>query len=200
MREYDWDGFWDFAARSKLFLRLLYGVHFKQYRKLLKGIPLSAPRILELGAGTGVIPQKLLSRFGGSAVLVDNNSKAFSLFQEFRVEGLAVNYIREDVFTLDMCDEFDLVCSDGLLEHFDDADREKLIAIHRRAVKPNGFVVLFVPNDTSTMRFLNRRAPDFGREGVFSLSNLEALCRANGLTVIARVSYFFEVGVLCVRM
>lgn len=195
METYDWDQFWDFAARSRLFLRILYFVHFKQYKRLVKETQLSAPRILELGAGTGVIPQRLLMMLGGSAVLVDNNLTAHSLFTQFRVKGLNVEYRIEDMFSLDFHEEFDLVCSDGLLEHFE--DKERVLAIHVKAAKPNGFIILFVPHDTAPMRFLNKRGPNCGREELFSMKELVSLCEANGLTVAKRVSYFFEIGVLC---
>lgn len=192
---YDWDAFWDFAARSKLFLKILYFVHFKKYKKLLKGIQLRNPRLLELGAGTGVIPQKLILLYGGSAVLVDNNLKAYDLFQQFRLEKLDVKYLVEDIFNLQFQDKFDIVCSDGLLEHF--FDKKRVLELHKKAVKPNGYIIIFVPHDSIIFRQLNKGGPKCGSEELFKMDDLISVCKINGLKVINTVAYFFEIGVLC---
>lgn len=192
---YDWDAFWGVVGSKPLLLKLIYSIHYRQYLRLLQGVELESPRILELGAGIGVIPQRLVAKFGGSAVLVDDNDKAFALFEKWRTPGLNVCYKKADIFALDYHKEFDLVCSDGLLEHF--PDKRRLLEIHRQAMRDDGYAVVWVPANSWLFRLIDRVGPNFGYEEHRPIDDLVDLCCDCGLEVVNQVAYFFEVGVLC---
>ena len=194
---YDWDAFWDVVGSKSAVLKLLYSVHYRQYLRLLRNVELASPRILELGAGIGVIPQRLIAEYGGSAVLVDNNERAYALFEKWRTPASNVRYEKADIFDLDYEREFDLVCSDGLLEHF--PDKRRLLEIHRRAMRDDGYAIVWMPADSWLFRLIDSAGPSFGYEEHWSIDELIDLCRTCGLEIVEQVAYFFEVGVLCRR-
>lgn len=194
-QRFDWSEFWAFTGKQKLFNSVLYRFHYRQYLKLLKGVPLKNISYLELGAGTGIIPQRLIRRTGGHCVLVDNNELAYQLFMAQKQKDVEVDYLRLDIFDLNLDRKFDVVCSDGLIEHF--PDKIEVFELHRRFLKPDGYIIIFVPKDTWFIRFLQNHGPTFGYEEWYSLENLITLCQAQGLEVVSSVDYFFEVGVLC---
>jgi SAM-dependent methyltransferase len=194
---FDWDTFWQFTTRHKAFNRMLYAMHFRHYVRLLDGVLPREPRMLELGAGSGIIPRRIVQRWGGRATLVDSNRVARDLFVAGRVPGEPLDYVLGDVLSLQFPPVFDLVYSDGLIEHF--PEKAKLMAAHTRALKPSGHLVLFVPNNSFFFRNMTRFGPDMGYEERYSLRALVNLCENHGLRVLRKTEYPFEVGVLCQR-
>jgi len=194
---FDWDTFWRFTSRQKTFNRFLYAHHFRHYIRLLDGILPTSPRILELGAGSGIIPRRIIKRWGGHATLVDSNRFARDLFLQGREIDEPLDYILGDVLELPFPPIFDLVYSDGLIEHF--PEKTQLMAAHLRALKPGGHLVLFVPHNSFLFRTMTRFGPDMGYEERYRLEALVSLCENYGLRVLRRTGYAFEVGVLCQR-
>jgi len=193
--QFDWNKFWAFTGKQELFNSVLYRFHYRQYRKLLRGLSLKDISYLELGAGTGIIAQRLIRKTGGQCVLVDNNELAYQLFMAKKKKDVDVEYLRTNIFDLNLDRKFDVVCSDGLIEHF--PEKMNVIELHRRFLKPDGYIIIFVPKDTWFIRFLQSHGPTFGYEEWYSLANLIAVCEAHDLKVINSVDYFFEVGALC---
>ncbi len=194
----DWDAFWDMVGRHLPFLRFLYFVHLRKYFKLLSGVQIQNPQVLELGAGTGRISHELIRRYGGEATLVDSNPKAYALHRRLIPESKNITYLRTDLFALDLPPRFDIVMSDGLLEHF--VDKAALLEAHKRFVKPDGFVIIFAVNKNLFTSFLGIGEKKIGcYSEPLSSKDFRLLCEANGLTITNLVSYFFEYGGLCRR-
>ena len=106
-------------------------------RKLLKNREPHHPRILELGAATGLLTRWLTEEYGGSGVLVDNSEascQAFHTMEYDRKKNLT--YLKNDLFQLELEERFDLVCSFGLIEHF--IDKRAVLEIHRKFSAPGG--------------------------------------------------------------
>lgn len=196
--EFDWDTFWRFTSRYEAFNRILYAIHFRHYIQLLEGILPAAPQILELGAGSGIIARRLVHRWGGQAILVDSNRLASQIFLTRRVPGEPLNYILSDIFSLHFLPIFDLVYSDGLIEHF--ADKSAILTSHIQALKASGHLLLFVPNNSLFFRMLTRFGPDMGYEERYTVRTLRQLCQKHGLRVLRHTEYFFAVGVLCQKL
>jgi SAM-dependent methyltransferase len=192
---FDWDTFWDFTSKHTRFNKLLYAAHFRHYKRLLDGVLPPQPDILELGAGSGVIPRKIIQRWGGRATLIDSNEKARQLFLAKRQAHEPLEYILGDVLEVKLSSTFDLVYSDGLIEHF--PNKKALMAAHLEALKPSGHLVLFVPSNSFAFRTLTRFGPDMGYEERYTISALIDLCQSFGLEIVRTTSYCFEVGVLC---
>ena len=54
----------------------------KLMRRVLEGVEVSSPRILELGAATGFLTRWLISEFGGTGVLVDSSEASYKAYWE----------------------------------------------------------------------------------------------------------------------
>lgn len=193
---FDWDTFWHFTGKQDGFNRLLYAVHYRHYQRLLQGLPLpSRPRFLELGAGSGTLARQLVREWNGSAVLVDNNATAVAHYRSLQERKTPLSYVMADVFALPLPPIFDVVYSDGLIEHF--VDKQAIFEVHRRAIKPGGYLMLLVPHNSPFFRTLTRFGPDMGYEERYTLPALVHLVEQYGLTVLRTTHYPFAVGVLC---
>lgn len=124
---------------------------FAAYRRLLADVRLPvAPRILELGAGTGHASLCLVRAHGGHATLVERNPRALALSRAlWRDAGCAgqVTHVEGDLLTHDQRG-FDLVHSGGVVEHFHDGERDRVVRAHADAVAPGGLLAILVPIDT----------------------------------------------------
>lgn len=194
---FDWDRFWAFTSKQEGFNRLLYAVHFRHYIRLLKGILPPNPRILELGAGSGIVARRIAQRWGGRLTLIDANKAACERYKSLRQPHEPIDYVQGDVFSVSFPPVFDLVYSDGLIEHF--PNKDAVFAAHLRALNSTGYLLLFVPNNSLFFRTLTKFGPDFGYEERYTLSALITLCGNYGLSVLRQTQYPFAVGVLCQR-
>lgn len=129
---------------SLIFTRLM--------RKLLQGSGLTKNlSILELGAGSGYTTMWLLNFYKGKGVLVDNNETSYQFFLKKKQSVFPnIQYIKEDIFRLESDCMYDIVCSFGLIEHFE--DKKEIIDIHKKFLKPDGYIILIVPTDTILSR------------------------------------------------
>lgn len=115
------------------------------YKHLAKEVKLHNPSILELGSGTGANSLLLAHLLKARKVtLVDFNQEAIKISERL-FDGLAipVEFLNEDIFNLDLDEKFDLVHSEGLLEHFQGEERERVFQKHVEYCKRSGFVMLF---------------------------------------------------------
>jgi SAM-dependent methyltransferase len=154
-------------------------------KKLLLNIDISKPRIIELGAATGLLTRCLLSKYSGSAVLIDNCKESLekynSLDHPFKDK---IFYYLEDIFSLSINESFDLVCSYGLIEHF--KLKDAVLNAHIRLVKDNGYIIICVPADTLLTRtfFMLHPEQGVGYRELLTVEELKMSCIDMGLKVI----------------
>lgn len=122
--------------------------------KIIKrsGIDYEHLKIAEVGCGTGTF-SLLFALLGASVTLIDNNEKVikntkkiYELY-ECKADFLKVNCLEPAEGGLK--EQFDIVVSGGLAEHFQGADRKKCIDFHKQLVKPDGFIYVGTPNALS---------------------------------------------------
>lgn len=137
-------------------------------RALFQGLHVQKPKILFLGAAEGYEAMQLAAMYpGAEVVLVDYDeyckTHRFNEFPEsypFLGENMAtggpkvwyknefnIEYVVEDIRNLTYGPEFDIVLSVGLLEHVPDEHKDEVLEMHRRFVKPNGYVIMTTPRD-----------------------------------------------------
>jgi cyclopropane fatty-acyl-phospholipid synthase-like methyltransferase len=156
---------------------------------------------MEFGAGTGMLATQLLDEYGGTATLVDYSESAERLHRKMHKKKRAdVEYLVADVFSTSFKPEYDVVYSDGLIEHFKGGKQDELVRKHATASKR--LVVIFAPRPSlfySTTRALLELTGLwlFGYEKPMTLSELSSLCERNGMRVLASESGLWESGVLC---
>jgi 2-polyprenyl-3-methyl-5-hydroxy-6-metoxy-1,4-benzoquinol methylase len=120
---------------------------------------LRGKKLIELGCGTGLISAKL-AEFGADVTVVDQSREALRLAKKnFKVLGCKGKFLRTDVFDLDgkKSREYDIVFSEGLVEHFYKEKRQKIFDLHSNLAKDGGTVFIAIPNKHSFARNLFRQ-------------------------------------------
>lgn len=203
-----WDEGWWKQKRPER-LRLYRDVDYETVR-LLEGAACAAaprgvaearkpPRVLELGAGGSRVLPYLARRFGYAVYGSDFSWHGCRLLASnlglVRVKG---HVVCEDLFQSALAgEEFDVVYSSGLIEHFDDT--RAVIQEHLRLVRPGGYLALIVPNFQGVQgRIWKRLAPAlWARHRVFGPEELEPALEALGLGQIRSGylgSFFIHIG------
>lgn len=199
-----WDKYWTVYGKNKMLMDLFWSVSFRSYKKLLRQsgiINIKSPRILEIGAGSGLLTRRILDIYGGSAVLVDNSLEAKKVFKDVNNHP-DVKYEIKNAFSIKYKNKFDLVFSDGLIEHFKDKIQIKLIKIHADAVKKGGHLILFFPHPTmrykTFRRMVGKKFEEFvGYERPLKKDFVFNITESLGMTPVASSENIWEMGVLC---
>jgi SAM-dependent methyltransferase len=176
-------------------------------RALFAGLDVKKPRILFLGAADGYEAMQLAAMYpGGEIVLVDYDEFcATDRFGQFPLEypflgvdpttghqriwyrdEMPIEFVVADIRALDYGPEFDVVVSIGLLEHFPDAHKAECIAMHRRFLRPGGYVVMTTPRNQFRSRAFYNVMSDFMNHGYRELMDVRQMglyCHENGLDI-----------------
>jgi len=143
----DWDKYdYKESFLSNIYLNSLW----KGYMKLLSNVKLKKGlKILELGSGTAFNSYKLAEEFNASKVtLVDSNKEAFVTGKSRFGNKYNVKLVKKNVFDIKFNEKYDLVHSQGLIEHFQGSDLKRILKVHSSLVKKNGLIVIFYPFKT----------------------------------------------------
>lgn len=191
----DWDKIWkDDSSRPLLIFKLYARLRKRSYRRLLSELDLNNRSMIELGGGSGQLASLMGREFQAAVTLIDNSRQAIEFSRKFKISG--VNYLFGDMFELQ--GSYDLVLSDGLIEHFRGGELAKVIRLHTELVKEGGHIVIFVPrNSFFVRRFLSLKGAyekKYGREEFLQV------LKDNGLHVIKTVRDFHMFGALCVPL
>ncbi|HEV2495354.1 MAG TPA: class I SAM-dependent methyltransferase [Terriglobia bacterium] len=201
-----WDEGWWKQKRPER-LRLYRDVDYETVRLLESAVCAASkvdvarerPRVLELGAGASRVLPYLARRFGYEVYGSDFSwSGCRLLASNLGLVGVKGNVVCEDLFQSALAgEEFDVVYSSGLIEHFDDT--RAVIDEHLRLVRPGGCLALIVPNFQGIQgRIWKRLAPAlWARHRVFGPEELRASLEALGLEQIRAGhlgSFFIHIG------
>jgi SAM-dependent methyltransferase len=134
-----------------------------------------APSILDIGCGKGILLRKLRDKYPGACLHgVEPSKNALKFFQKVFPDVSLFEGIFEDSPFL--CEKFDLVASNGVLEHV--PDPVVFMKNIRSCIAENGFVYIGVPNfrnnpaDLFTYDHLSRFTPETVKM-VFELGGFE---------------------------
>jgi hypothetical protein len=177
-------------------------------RALFAGLDVKKPRILFLGAADGYEAMQIAAMYpGGEVTLVDYDEfcatdrfGAFPLDYPFlgvdpttghqRVwyrDEMPIEFKVADIRDLTYGREFDVVVSIGLLEHFPDEHKSACIEMHRRFLKPGGYVVMTTPRNQLKSRIFYNVMSDFMNHGYRELMDVRQMglyCHENGLEIL----------------
>jgi len=200
----DWD---QYHRRVRVSQRFLWTV-WRAYANLLNDISFSRPiKIIELGCGTGYHTMQMTRLYPVSNVtLVDFNASVVKDTEQ-RFSGLNCEkeFLLRDLFKLELDEKYDIVHSQGLLEHYTPEERQKLIGLHRDLLTPDGLAVILVPTPSPAYRFwrglLERLHlwiyPD---ETAISSAEFTRELESSGLEILKMQGcHMMEVGAVCRR-
>ncbi len=147
----NWDNLWsDLNISPSRIEKKSWEIHhkrvFKIYKKFLRKIKIKNPKIVELGCGSGELTARLIKKCGGTATLIDNSKEALKLAaRNFENQEIKAKFLLKDVFKYKPKEKFDIVHSEGLIEHFIGKKQKEMIEAHKRFLKKNGFIIITVP-------------------------------------------------------
>lgn len=176
-----------------------YAAHVVHERLLGPHLPRGA-RVLEVGSAPGLALAKLATRFGAEPWGLDYSEDGVranrATFERFGFDPAHV--LHGDFFDDGFLDAhrgaFDVVTSNGFIEHFDDV--RAVVARHVALVRPGGLVAISVPNLTGVngllTRFFHRALLDAHNLDIMALDAFARLFDGFGLTSLAceRVGLF----------
>ncbi len=180
MRE-EWDGFWSKknpqVGRASWSKRRMLNILDRYMRPGL--------RVLDAGCGSGFFSQYFVHR-GGETYCLDYSSEALNLTRKVTA-GKAKEYLRVNLLENDFVNkykkEFDIIFTDGLLEHFSSQDQEAIFVSFMKMKKEDGIIITFVPNRYTLWRILQPIYMPGIKEEPISLSKLLRLYRNNSCEV-----------------
>lgn len=104
--------------------------------------------IIEVGCGGGLVSVALAKKGAHCTLLDISNQSLKAAINSFIDEGLPepVSYLADALDSNIHSETFDVVWNAGVIEHFFDKGKERLINEMLRITKPGGKVVILVPN------------------------------------------------------
>ena len=133
---------------KKHFTTFVVSAPTSDVKEVLKQISWKSKKILEVGCGTGFFAYNVAKK-GGKILGIDYSSKAINLaksqfsHQNLDFQQLDVNNIKE---------KFDVIVSNGTLEHMDDP--LKTLKLFKKHLNPKGCIIITSPNWTNPRGYI----------------------------------------------
>ncbi len=179
---HNWDNFWKKNPTDKQ-----KSISWSKRRILCVIEPYTekGKRILDAGCGSGFFSKYFLDQ-GLQVVSLDYSDQALELTRRM-TEG-AVRVIKHDLLSQDVSktvgEKFDIIFSDGLLEHFAFQEQCQMLKNFSSLLKDKGILLTFVPNRWSPWELMRPFfMPGIG-ETPFMLKNLVHLLSRNGFSIL----------------
>jgi ubiquinone/menaquinone biosynthesis C-methylase UbiE len=175
-----WETYWKSAPEAL--------PHPEIIEQIQKVITVKDSAVLEIGAGTGADSIEL-AKLGAKCTILDYSAEALKVARRnARNAGVEISLIEANAEKIPLPDEsFDIVFSQGLVEHFKDPDR--IVSEHFRLAKREGFILIDVPQKYNLYTLKKakhiRQGTWFaGWETQFSAKRLKRIFDERKLTII----------------
>lgn len=148
MKSTNWDSYYSAPYKTALFTRNFMRLRLKNLlARYLRST--ESMKILELGGGNSCYLDLLLFDLNPSEyVVVDNNQTGLDCLKERTGNNPKVSLLNRDILNLNPAQQYDLVFSAGLIEHFNAADTRNALLAHFAAARPGGLVLVTFPTPT----------------------------------------------------
>jgi len=199
---------WDqYHQRVRFSQRFLWAI-WKAYEGLLEGISFDKPvKIVELGCGTGYHTLQMTGMYPAAKVtLVDFNAAVIE-DTERRMSSLQCQkeFLLRDLFGLELEERYDIVHSQGLLEHYTPEEQGELIRLHRDLLAPGGIALILVPTPSLSYRLWRGLLEKlnlwiYPDETAITREDFTAALEGNGLEILKmKRCHLIELGAVCRR-
>ena len=173
-RKENWDYFWGLNRKSRFTQKSWSKIRIM---KLLDRLLHPGMAVLDAGCGSGFFSNYFLSR-GCRVHTLDYSETALEVAR-LVTENRSESYLQENLLDPsfgDRCKEkFDLIFTDGLFEHFSDADQKIILNNFKKTKTHGGTIATFVPNRYSWWEIVRPLVMPGIQEVPFTMKKLEAL-------------------------
>jgi len=160
----------------------------------------SGSKVLEIGCGTGHILTYVSKVKNADAYGIDLSPEAEKVVNQFEEKnGSKVHFMVGDGFAVPYPENsFDVVFSEGVIEHFTVDETRKMVEEHVRVCKKNGLVIISVPNKyniflTLSKMVLGKKYAHYP-ERSYTIAELRQLVEGCGTEVIAVDGFAWQQG------
>lgn len=149
-------------------------------------------KILEVGSGTGQGSAFLASK-GAETHLVDISEKSLQFAKKyFSYKKLPVKTYKQNIFSMNFrTGSFDVVWNGGVIEHFNDRQKIKLLKKMWKLVKHDGKLLVTVPNAHDFPFMMAKKILEIRRKWVFGIEDDLTITRLRKLALQSNIKNFF---------
>ena len=152
--------------------------------------------VLEIGCADSSFLCYLAKKFGYQAHGIDYSDAITKTAELFKFNNLPEPVLHKaDLFSWQSDRKYDLVCSFGFIEHFDDIN--KVVAQHANLIAPNGKLIITLPHFAHGQYFLHwlidRDNLKRHNTKIMNLNSIKKAIQNNGLR-IEHLSYYKTFG------
>jgi len=176
-----WDNYWGDEGSSRF-----RDVSWSKRRMLRVMAPhaLAGQTVLDAGCGSGFFSRAFLDQ-GMDVISLDASEKALELTKtktEGRGRGIQADLLQQDL-ALRVGQECGLVFSDGLFEHFEGKEQDRILLNLKKCLRADGKIITFVPNRFSPWELIRPFFMPGIEERPFTLKGLSDMHERNGFSV-----------------
>lgn len=142
-------------------------------------------KILDAGCGSGFFSKYFCDQ-GLKTVSLDYSDSALEMAKKM-TSGRAEIFkgdLLSDYITIDLGRSFDIIFSDGLLEHFSETNQDKIMQNFKALLTKDGMLITFVPNFFSPWEIIRPLFMPGIDETPFILTGLVRLKKRNGFEIL----------------
>ncbi len=158
MKSTNWEEYTKFIRYNSVYLWFIKHA-WGGYNKLIGQVEAhEIESVFEFGGGSGHLTHRLARHFNVKYLGVIDHTKKHLDISKDNLKGLPCEkrYHLDDFFNLSDRETYDLVHSQGVLEHFSPAQKLVLYGKHREIVSNKGYIIIFVPTPTLSYRIFRR--------------------------------------------
>ena len=182
-KEKNWDNFWESNTDSR-FTKKSWSK--TRMMKLLDKLIKKDMNVLDAGSGSGFFSNYFISK-GCNVYSLDYLEDALEITRRL-TKNKSREYLKEDLLDPELgskySKKFDIIFSDGLFEHFKEADQKKIIENFKKIKKDDGIIATFVPNKYSWWEVIRPVFMPGIKEDPFTMKRLLKL--HNGMDVMRK--------------
>lgn len=203
----DWDQFNKWLKRDFLY-KSFYRLMFRGYERLLKGITFDHEiSILEFGGGSGYLTRGIARKYPTRKItILDFNRKNLDICEQNLSDvNTEKDFLLVDFFDFDTVEKYDIVHSQGIIEHFNEQQKRIIVRKHLDYAGEDGHVIMFFPTPSlayRTIRWVAELTNNwiFVDEEPIDFNEIETLLQASGRKIARRTlvwrCFLTEMGVL----
>jgi SAM-dependent methyltransferase len=141
-----WEKYYNKASTQRETIERICGEYDEIWKKWYGSANISKPQsMIEIGAYPGRYIAYLSNLFGIEVTGLDYNSDKDKIVETMKIMGVSnYHYIQADFFNHLPTQKYDLVFSNGFIEHFDDFNQ--VMDLHIKYLNDNGSLLMIIPN------------------------------------------------------